>query len=654
MNALIGKTPFFRLLLPLIFGIIAGAIFPGILSVSLPIALAGLSFMLLSFFIRPDDQFRFRWLFGAGVCLFLFSLSLYQFRQHIESAELSPPGYSQYDLGVVLDIPEVKPRSIAVNVKTASPGEKKVILYLEQTDEARGLNPGDEIVFLSKVEPFRNFGNPDDFDYAGYMKNKGFAGSGYIPAVDWQRTGRETKSIPIMTQRFRAKALGFYRSFDLENDAYAFICALTLGYKVHLSNDLQEAFRASGTAHVLALSGLHVGIIYAVISLLFSFFGKSGYGFIIRQWLVILTLWAFVFIVGMSASIVRAAIMLTLFSWGNLYHRSGFTYNSLAAAAFLILIFQPSYLFDVGFQMSFAAVFAILFFNPLLNRLYRPPNKVVKYIWNLFCITTAAQLGVFPLVLYHFGTFPTWFFITNMLVVPLVGIIIYVTFPLIIFGLLRSLEWDLITVLYTFFQWVEKRLIELLLRIVYISESIPFAQISDKKISFLQLILLLLFIYSLTRFLFSRHARPLITSLAALLLFQFTVTHKNLTRPAPQLTVFNSPGQSEIAIFHNNKRHFTEIPENSFISHPEKRIFLLSDADFTTYHTDKQFPLDILILSQQASFDIEQLLALFRPSKIVLDSSLPRYAAVRIAQECRALGIEVHDVTEKGAFSLNF
>src|SRR5690606_15982056 len=120
----------------------------------------------------------------------------------------------------------------------------------------------------------------------------------------------------------------------------------------------------------------------------------------------------------------------------------GFTYNSLAAAAFLILIFQPSYLFDVGFQMSFAAVFAILFFNPLLNRLYRPPNKVVKYIWNLFCITTAAQLGVFPLVLYHFGTFPTWFFITNMLVVPLVGIIIYVTFPLIIFGLLRSLEWD--------------------------------------------------------------------------------------------------------------------------------------------------------------------------------------------------------------------
>ncbi|WP_298653065.1 ComEC/Rec2 family competence protein [uncultured Proteiniphilum sp.] len=654
MNALIGKTPFFRLLLPIIAGIIAGSLFPGILSASLPAALGGLLLMLLSFFIRPDEQFRFRWLFGAGVCFFLFSLSLYQYRQHAESTRLTPSGYGQYDLGIVLDIPEVKPRSIAVHIKTALPEEKKVILYLEQTDEARGLIPGDEIVFLSRVEPFSNFGNPDDFDYTGYMQVKGFAGSGYVPGSDWQKTGRQAKSIPVMAQRCRAKMLDFYHSFRLESDAYAFICALTLGYKVHLSNDLQEAFRASGTAHVLALSGLHVGIIYAVISLLFSFFGKSGYGFLARQWLIITALWAFVFIVGMSASVVRAAIMLTLFSIGDLYHRNGFTYNSLAAAAFFILIFRPFSLFDVGFQMSFGAVFGILFFNPKMSRLYRPPNKVVKYVWNLLCITTTAQLGVFPLVLYHFGTFPTYFFITNMLVVPLVGIIIYTTFPLILFGLLRSLQWDFITVLYTFFQWIEKILIGILLRIVYISESIPFAQISDKKISFLQLILLLLFMYPFVRFLSSHRARPLIISLVALLFFQFTITYKNLTPPAPQLTVFNSPGQSEIAVFHNNKRHYMEIPENNILPHPEKRIFLLSDAAFTTYHAGQQFPLDILILSQYGSFDIEQLLVLFRPAMIVLDSSLPPYAAGRIARECTALGIEVHDVTENGAFSLNF
>ncbi len=654
MNTLIGKTPFFRLLLPVIVGIIAGTTFPGILPASLSIAITGLALMLLSFFIRPVDQFRFRWLFGAGVCLFLFSLSLYQVRQQMESTRLTPPGYGQYDLGIVLDIPEVKPRSIAVNVRTAPPRAKKVILYLAPTDEARMLVPGDEIVFRARMAPFRNFGNPDDFDYAGYMQVKGFSGSGYVPAGDWQKTGRQTKSIPVMAQRFRAKALDFYRSLGLENDAYAFICALTLGYKTHLSNDLQEAFRASGTSHVLSLSGLHVGIIYAVISFLFSFPGKNGYGFFIRQWLIIIALWAFVFVVGMPASVIRAATMLTLFSLGNLLHRDGFTYNSLAAAAFFILISRPSYLFDVGFQLSFAAVFAILFFTPELTRLYRPPHKAMKYVWNLFCITTAAQLGVFPLVLHYFGTFPTWFFITNLLVVPLVAIIMYVAFPLIIFAMLRSLQWDFIGVFYSFFQWIEKTLIELLLRIVYLSESIPFAQISDKKISLLQLILLLLFIYPFARFLFSRRARPLIVSLTALLLFQFTITYKTMTQPAPELTVFNSPGQSEIAVFHNGKRHYFEIPENGFLPHPDKRILFLSDAVFTTSHTEEPLPLDILILSGNEPFDITQSPGLFRPAMIVLDSSIPTYTARRITRQCATLGIEVHDVTENGAFSLNF
>lgn len=654
MDRLIGKTPFLRLLLPVITGIIAGTLFSSILSASLPLALGGLSMMLLSFFIRPDNQFKCRWLFGAGVCLFFFSLSLFQLRQHVESSGFTPSPYGQYNLGTILDIPEAKPRSIAVNVKTAPPGGQKIILYLAQTDEARELIPGDEIVFRVNLEPFRNFGNPDDFDYAGYMRTKGFSGSGYVPGNSWQKTGRQINTIPIIAQRCRAKVLEFYRSFDLESDAYAFICALTLGYRVHLSNDLQEAFRASGTAHVLALSGLHVGIIYAVINLLFSFLGKSGHLFLIRQWLTIAALWAFVFVVGMSPSVVRAAIMLTLFSIGQMYHHGGFSYNSLAAAAFFILIFRPSSLFDVGFQMSFGAVFAILYFNPKMHRLYQPPNSIMKYTWNLLCITTTAQLGVFPLVLYHFGTFPTWFFITNMLVVPLVGIIIYATFPLIAFGLLRSLQWDIMTALYTFFQWIAKSLIELLLRIVYISESIPFAEISDKKISLLQLLLLLLFMYPFTRFLSSRRARPLIVSLLALLAFQLTITHKNIIRQEPQLTVFNSPGQSEIAIFHDNKRHFIEVPENGFIPHPDKSILLLSNPLPSSYQTYEKLPVDILILSQQAPQDLDKILVLFDPAMIVLDSSLPRYTTAGIVRQCTASHIKVHDVAEKGAFSLNF
>ena len=244
-----------------------------------------------------------------------------------------------------------------------------------------------------------------------------------------------------------------------------------------------------------------------------------------------------------------------------------------------------------------------------------------------------------------------------MLVVPLVGIIIYATFPLIIFGLLRSFQWDFINMIYTFFGWVEKTLIELLLKIVYISESIPLAQISGKKNSFIQLVLLLLIIYSFVLFLTKNRARLLIISLTALLLFQITITYENLTLPAPQLAVFNNPGRSEIAIYHKEKRHFIDIQENSFIPHPEKSILLISETDFSSYDTVnavKPFPLDVLILSQQEPSDIEQLLALFSPKLIVLDSSLPKYASKRIERECVLRSIKVHDVTEKGAFSLKF
>lgn len=654
MKAPIERIPFLRLLLPLMTGIVAGEFLPGVVRAALPLAAAGFLFIFSSFLLRPSAYYNYRWISGAGICLLLFSLSLHQMEQHNQSTLLTPPGYGNYELGTVLEIPEIKAHSIAVNIKTAPPGEKKIILYLAPTDEAINLNPGDEIVFLSQLTPFRNYGNPDDFDYAKFMKHKGFSGSGYVASENWQKTGRQHTNLQIRAQRFRKKALEFYHSFDLNDDAYAFICALTLGYKEYLTNEIQDAFRTSGTAHVLALSGLHVGIIYGVISLLFSFLSRSGIGFVIRRLLIIVTLWSFAFVAGMSPSIIRAAIMLTLFSFGSLFHRKGFSYNSLAAAAFFILLYKPASLFDVGFQMSFASVFAILYFHPLLSSIYHPTHKVLSYLWGLLSITLAAQLGVFPLVLFYFGTFPTWFFITNILVVPMIGIIIYTTLPLIALGMLKSFDFAIITTIHNMFKWIEKTLIELLLKIVYFAESMPFAEIADRKISFLQLVLLFIVIYSSAVFILSHRARPLITILSALLIFEFSMTYKSITEMPPQLTIFNSPGSSEIGIYHNNKRHLIDISENKLVPHSEKRILYLSETNYSDSVTEKQFPLDILILSKKSFFDIEQLADLFCPSVIVLDSSIPRYTALSIKERCQILGIEVHDVTEHGAFSLFF
>lgn len=615
--------------------------------------------MILSFVIKVSHQFLFRWLFGAGLFVFILSLTIFQYRNKSHNNEFNFVDSAEYYIGTILDIPEAKPRSFACKVKISPTNKnknisKKVVLYFEKSNDACLLKPGDEIVFQAQLTPFQNFGNPDDFNYVRYMEIKGFSASCYIPAESWRTTGRENMSIYTLSQRFRSKALDFYKSFDLEPDAYAFISAITLGYKNDLSEKLQEAFRISGTAHVLAVSGLHVGIIYLVINLMFSFLGKHGKRYVFRQLIVIIILWWYVFIAGMSASVVRAAIMLTINCIGNISHRKGFTYNKLAAAAFFILIYNPYSLFDVSFQLSFGAVLAILYFQPKIQSLYSPTNLISKYLWNMSTVTLAAQLGIFPLVLYYFGTFPTYFFITNLLVVPLVGLIIYIAVPLIILSFPVLIKVGLFELIRTTFQWLVKTLVEITLRIVYLTESLPLAQLSDHYLSVLQTTLLLFSIYTISYWISHRNPRQLIAALTSFLFFLATIIINIYTKPEPLLTIFNSNNKSDIAIFYDKKRHFIEIPENGILPHPNKSVLRLSNNSLNNYYSENRLKIDILILSGEKHTNINYLLSIIDPSIIILDSSIPKYLSNKISSECSKLGVETHDVKKGGAYSLIF
>lgn len=655
MSTGIGKMPFLRLLLPVITGIVVNAFLPEFSIINKHITgVTGFIFIIISLLLKREYRFTFRWLFGAGIFLFLFSLTQVQFQQQEQNAQFSFSEKEQYYIGTITDIPEVKPQTIACNVKINGSSKKKVILYIQQSNESWSLESGDEIVFYTTMQPFKNFGNPDDFDYSRYMKIKGYSGSAYVPATAWSKTGRKTISITAASQRFRLKALDLYKLFDLDSDAYTFISALTLGYKEDLTESMQQAFRVSGSAHVLAVSGLHVGVIYIIINMAFSFLGKHGKPYIIRQWLIIVVLWAYVFVAGMSASVVRAAIMITINCVANIINRRGFTYNTLAAAAFFMLIYSPFNLFDVSFQMSFGAVFAILFFQLKIKSLYSPAGRVSKYIYDLFTISLSAQLGVFPLVLYYFGTFPTYFFITNLLVVPLVGMIIYAVVPLILINLLTSFNIWIIDFFNTIFQWILGTIVKATLRVVYIAETLPFAQISEVHITAFQLILLLIFIFVSGYWIFTRRPKSLLAALSILLILMLTTTYAIITKPSPQLVVFNSNNKSEIAVYYENKRHSVKIPENDIIPFPKKSVVRLSDNTLMNHRTEIRFPLDVLILSENRNYSIAKLLEFFNPEVIVLDSSMPAYYSDRLCNECESLGIQVHDVKKDGAFSLKF
>lgn len=652
MTHIIRKTPFLRLLIPVVTGIVANEFVHPIPS-AFVFGFAGFFIMLLSFFIPESREFQYRWVFGFGLFLFLFSVITLQYRQKVADTSLGYLNENVTCKGIVLDIPQQKHRSVQGNIKLIGPEQKKVILYFEKDAKSIDLRPGDEIVFHAKMEPFKNFGNPDDFNYVRFMRIKGFAGSAYVPSQQWSKTGKNIQSVYTLSQNLRAKALHLYESFGLNSDEYAFIAALTLGYKANLSNDLQDAFRASGTAHVLAVSGLHVGIVYLILTVLFSFFKNSGKKFVSKQLLIIFFLWGYVFLTGLSVSVIRAAIMLSIFCWGKIFNREGFSYNILAAAAFFILVFNPLSFFEVGFQMSFLSVFAILFFKPKLDKLYTPSHRFSLKIRDLFTLSLSAQLGVFPLVFYYFGTFPTYFFVTNLLVVPLVSLVIYAVLPVILFSGLSQAGFIVFYSLFQTTSWLLNTLIRVVIHIVYVFESLPYAQISNHYLSFFQVVLLFIVLFAFGGYMTKKRFNYLFVVLGSFLVFLLTDTHTIINGTLPRFIVYNRPGMSKLGIVVNN-RSTTVIREgNGILPYSDKRIVKLSENIYPSKIAEKTFPVDFLILSSDNSFSMYTLNGYFLPKTVILDSSLSKHTVMRIIEECRQLHIKVHDVSQMGAFSIN-
>lgn len=216
----------------------------------------------------------------------------------------------------------------------------------------------------------------------------------------------------------------------VEGDAYAVVAAMVLGDKSALTKELKDMYSVTGASHVLALSGLHLGIIYMLLSLLVP--GRRWR--MLSQLFLITSIWGFVFLVGMSLSVVRSAIMLSVYALLSLGHRDKMSVNTLAFTAMVMLMVSPRSLFDVGFQMSFMAVLSILLWMPVFDgifvREWLMEHRIVKWVWGMAAVSLAAQMGVAPLIAYYFGRFSTYFLLTNFLVVPAATLILWLS-PLV-------------------------------------------------------------------------------------------------------------------------------------------------------------------------------------------------------------------------------
>ena len=419
--------PLLGVAVSLVAGILTGDALYGFMawSVWLAVLVVAVCCVAVSFFFCRNGTFRATLVAVAAFAGGAFSVS------HSEKAmEVALDGEPEMFEAVVWDTPRMKPGRVWCNLLVTSGrlAGKHITCGLV-SGRADSLHVGDGIRMAARVKSIEN-ADGSRFDYRRWCEVHAIVGRAFAVDTCWRRAAVGLSGLSL-SERFalRLRVLRqrmLLRCGDtLSESAYAVVAAMTLGDRTALTRELRDTYSAAGVSHVLALSGLHLGIVYGFLSFLFMRRRARALG----QTLVIVAIWSYVFMVGMPSSVVRSATMLTVFSFVSLLRRRNVSVNTLSLAAVVLLVANPLSLWDAGFQMSFMAVLGIVIasgrFYGVTHSRFVASHWLVGWVWSMVMVSVSAQIMVLPLMLHYFGRFPCLFLVSNFVAVPLSTFIVY-------------------------------------------------------------------------------------------------------------------------------------------------------------------------------------------------------------------------------------
>jgi competence protein ComEC len=681
MKDFVLRTPFFRIYLALAGGVLLNEIFPFV-HLFLPFfILSGLIFLFHLYIQKSEILFKLRWLFGCGVFLFFAGTGLFiaqNFERKTAFSVLDKSGIFELE---VKKVPVEKTKSFAVEVTALQFAADSVhffsakgngLLYLAKTEEVETLRVGDRILVATTFATPKKNSNPEGFDFSEYLRRKGLRATAYASADNWQKSfSFDGFSIWQMASDCRKHLLTIYREQGISGDEFAVLGALTLGFKDEIRDELYTSYSNSGALHILAVSGLHVGIIYVIFSLIFSFLDKSTQARLIKSLIIILLLWLYAFITGLSPSVMRASLMFSIVAFGQIFSFKSKIYNSVFFSAFVLLFVNPNFIFDVSYLLSYSAVLGIVFFQPKLKQLLCFKNKIAAWSWDLFCVSIAAQIGTFPLGIYYFYKFSNYFLLTNFIAIPLATAIIYLAVLLLVVSSFSELA-----------HWVGVVLNGLLKAqnesIMFI-DFLPYS-VSRIWISTIDIFLLYFMVLCFTLFILRKKPWVLILGLTVLLSVQVeafvrTIRLKNETNIIVYednrgFSVDFMSAQNHY-LFTTDEKHTRNLAGNfwlkkdnityqamnvspnckdGFFSFEGKRICLLYKNDLHWKTASQKAEVDYLIIGNGVNISSQDIDNLFSPKEIVLDASISNYRVEEIRKYSLERGIVCYSIAEKGAW----
>ncbi len=433
--------PFVRLLIPVISGILLALHLELEVPYLLQCLILSIPILLGIHFLRKTSQnYQYRWLFGAVLQLVLVLIAYERSIQFNEPTKESHYKHylvdaSQLKLKLV-EPPIEKNKSYKALVQVVAiynntlkqwiPTFGKSVIYFQKEAVIENLSYGDILIARNKLQEISPPKIPGDFDYRTFMKYENITHQAYLSSKNWQLTGEnESTYFYQFIYLLQNHCLNTLEQFIPAKRERGVAAALLLGYKHQLNKDLQQTYADAGAMHVLAVSGLHVGVIWKLIGSLLGLiftaqFVKSKRGVT----LTLIGIWLFALLAGLPPSVCRSALMFSLVGIGMSLQQKPNPYNVLAASAFILLLVNPYMLFKVGFQLSYAAMVGIFFLQPKICNLLLFSNKLIDTAWQVTALSIAAQITTLPLCLYYFHQFPTYALLSNLAIIYLASIIL--------------------------------------------------------------------------------------------------------------------------------------------------------------------------------------------------------------------------------------
>lgn len=692
------KAPFIRLLLPLIIGILLQW-YLQLTLLYLEISLIFFSIAYLLFFLFPKAfRFTIKPLQGF-ILLLLIAVSGAMITWHQDTRHkanwygnfYAPGSYMVVSIEEPL-IEKNKSYKADGNVETIVRDGKsistsgKLLLYFSKDSMAPGLKYGDKIIVQKTIQPIKNSGNPGAFNYQRYAGFQGIYHNVFLKNSDW--TLVNSKSISRFNQFiFSARQYvldvlqnSVHSDYAGSNNDYLGIAkALLIGYTNDLDKDLVQAYSNTGVVHIIAISGMHLALIYVLLVWLFNKIPVINKFKWLQLILILSCLWLFSILTGASPSVLRAAVMFSFIAVGNSFFKQASIYNSLAASAFVLLCYNPYFLWSVGFQLSYLAVLSIVIFQkPICKSIYIK-NKWLYKIWELVAVSIAAQLLTFPVCVYYFHQFPNLFLISNMIAVPLSAIILYAEIILVAFSWIPFMQ--------HFVGKLVAELVGFMNKIILWINDLSFAVWDKIPATVLSTWLLYAVVFGIGAWFLQKNKNYLF---ASLLFFLFFIVQNFYSKwqvnTQSKFIVYNVPQHRAIDFINGRNYQFVgdsilledgllqnfhlkparivlqlsnkvdTMPEvfqyNSLYQFNNKKILLINAA-LRGLPTKPKIPLDVIVVSKNPNVSIAQLLEIFECKQFVFDASNSLWRIEKWIMECNTNNVASYSVPASGAYVSN-